>query len=130
MVIQSAKLDPNAAAYTNNEIVGKINAATDPITRVDAIDGVALGAADLDDLADGETRKAMSDTEKTKLGGIIAGAQPDQTGAEIRDLIVALADVDRKIVITNPTTGQFKVVSIERDPDGKYNLMYDDVPEP
>lgn len=148
-MIQSAKLDPGAQVYTDDEIVGKVNAATDPITRVDAIDGAALGAvdsddiaegaankydtglppADLDELPDGSTRIATTDAEMSKLAGIAAGAQPDQTGPEVRDLIVGLADLDRQIVITDPTTGQFKVISIERDPDGRFNLKYDDVPE-
>lgn len=130
MVIQSAKLDPNAQAYTDDQIVGKVNAAADPITRVDAIDGAALGDVDLDDIVDSATRVAMSDTEQTKLGGIATGATVDQTDEEIRDLILALPDTERGLVITDPTTGQFKVVSIERDPDGKFNLKYDDVAEP
>ena len=150
MVIQSAKLDPNAQAYTDDEIVGKINTAAVAITRVDAIDGAALGAvdsddisegaankydtgappADLDELPDGSTRKAMLDAEKTKLTGIEEDATTDQTGSEVRDLILALGDTERGLVITDPTTGQFKVVSIERDPDGKFNFKYDDVAEP
>lgn len=130
MVIQSAKLDPNAQAYTDDEIIAKINAAAVAITRTDAIDGAALGDVDLDDIGDSATRAAMSDTEQTKLGGIAVGAQPDQTGAEVRDLILALGDTERGLVITDPGSGQFKVVSIERDPDGKYNLKYDDVAEP
>jgi len=130
MVIQSAKLDPNAASYTDDEIVGKVNAAAVSITRVDAIDGAALGDVDLDDIDDSATRLAMSDTELTKLIGIEEGATVDQTDEEIRDLILALPDTERGLVITDPTTGQFKVVSIERDPDGKFNLKYDDVAEP
>lgn len=51
------------------------------------------------------------------------------TGEEIRDRIVALADEDRKIVITSPTTGQHKIVSIERDTTGKMKVDYDDVAE-
>jgi len=37
MAIQSMQLDPNAAAYTDDEIVGKINAATAAITRESAL---------------------------------------------------------------------------------------------
>ena len=272
MVIQSAKLDPDAQAYTDDEIVGKVNAAAVAITRGDAIDGSALGGvdsdaiaegaankydtgvppADLEDLPDGATRKAMLAAEKTKLGGveegatvdqtgaeiktayeaeadaytdtkntkltgieegaqpdqsgvemvtalealgagsrlgsdkidqeadakfltdaeetkvvaidqvysntektkltgieegaetnigeefstgeqtklsgIAAGAQPDQTGAEVRDLIVGLADIDRQLILTDPAVGEFPVISLERDSDGKYNVKYDDVP--
>jgi len=35
-------LDPNAAAYTDDEIVGKVNAATDKINRANAIEPAAL----------------------------------------------------------------------------------------
>jgi hypothetical protein len=69
---------------------------------------------------------ALDSAAATKLAGIEAGATGDQTGAEIRDLIVGLADVDRKIVITTPTTGQFKVVAIQRQADGKFAVKYDD----
>jgi len=37
MAIVSMQLDPNAAAYSDDEIVAKINAATDPITRESAL---------------------------------------------------------------------------------------------
>ncbi len=156
MVIQSAKLDPNAQSYTDDEIVGKVNAAAVAITRAAAIDGSALSAVDSDDIAEGAanffagisgadfikasdtleeitegaTKKHFTDTEQTKLGTIEDSATIDQTGAEVRDLIVALADVDRQLIITDPGSGQFKVVSVERDPDGKFNLKYDDVAEP
>jgi len=129
MVIQSAKLDPNAQSYTDDEIVGKVNAATTPITRIDAIGGTALGGVDLDDIADSATRLAISDAEVTKLEGIAEGAQPDQTGVEVRDLILALSDTERSLVITDPAVGEFKVVSIERDATGKINLKYDDIAE-
>lgn len=128
MVRQSFVLDPNAQAYTDDEIVGKVNAAAVAITRADAIDGAALGAADLDDLADGTTRKAMLDAEKTKLGGIEAGAKDDQTGAEVRDLIVGLSDTERKFIMTEPVVGEFPIITMERKADGKTNVQFDDVP--
>jgi len=119
MAKQSFLLDPNAQSYTDDQIVGKINSASAAITRV--------GFTDLDKVSDGSTNKAYTSTEKDKLSGIESGATTDQTGAEVRDLIVALADADRKIVITDPTTGQFPVLSIERDSAGKLKVQYDDV---
>ena len=77
-------------------------------------------AASYADLAD------LDETAATKLAGIEAGATGDQTGAEIRDLVVGLADADRKIVLTTPTTGQFKIVSVQRQADGKVAVKYDD----
>lgn len=150
MVKQSFLLDPNAQAYTDDQIVAKVNAAAVAITRVDAIDGTALGAvdsdditegvankydtgappADLDELPDGTTRKAMAAAEKTKLAGIEDGAKDDQTGPEVRDLIVGIAETDRKIVLSEPSSGEFKIIAIQRDPDGKMKVEYDDVVEP
>ena len=84
----------------------------------------------MDALPDGSTRKAMSDTEKTKLTGIEEGATVDQTGPEVRDLIVGIAEADRKIVISEPVSGEFKVIAVQRDATGKLKVDYDDVPEP
>lgn len=121
MAKQSFLLDPNAQAYTDNEIVGKINTASDTITRV--------GFTDLDKISEGTTNKAYTDTEKTKLNGVESGATADQSGTEIRDLILALSDTERGIVVTDPTTGEYKVISIERDSTGKLKVQYDDVAE-
>ena len=119
MTKQSFSLDPNAQSYTDDEIVGKLNAATATVSRV--------GFTDLDKVSDGTTNKAYTATEQSKLTGIDEGATVDQTGADIRDLILALADADRGLVITDPAGGQFKVISIERDAAGKLNVQYDDV---
>ena len=130
MAKQTFLLDPNAQAYTDDQIVGKVNAASAAISRADAIDGAALGACDLDDIGDGSTNKGYTGTEQTKLSGIAESATADQTGTEIRDLIIALADDARQIVITEPVSGEFKVVSIQRDASGKAKIAYDDVAEP
>lgn len=134
------ELDPNAAAYTDDEIVGKVNAAT---AKVDA-----------DKIEDGTTNKVFTGTEQTKLSGIAEGAEvnpadlaaldaaantklvgiednakDDQTGIELRDLIVALGDTERKIVISDPQLGEYKVVSIQRKANQKLGTKYDDVAE-
>jgi len=41
MAIQSVELDPNAQAYTDDEIVAKVNAATDKILAEALEDGAA-----------------------------------------------------------------------------------------
>ncbi|MBA7585747.1 hypothetical protein ES708_27736 [subsurface metagenome] len=157
MTKQSFVLDPEATSYTNDEIVGKINAAVDTINREDAVSSPAvdLSGKDADDLAESETKKYAGvsgadfkkdtdtleevlegvtkkhflDTEKTKLTGVEADAKDDQTGEEVRDLVVALADTDRKLVITDPETGEFKILAIHRNADGKLEVDYDDVAE-
>lgn len=123
MAIASMQLDPNAQAYTDDEIVGKVNAATDKVTA--------------DQLEDGTTNKAYTATEKTKLGGVENNATGDQTGDEMitainggTDSITredALSQDDLNIVKTNPITGEFKVKNIQRDVDGKLDVEYDDV---
>ena len=69
----------------------------------------------------------MSATEQTKLGGIAENATIDQTGAEVRDLIVGLSDTTRQIVLTDPQSGEFPVISVQRDATGKLDVDYDDV---
>ncbi len=66
MAIASMQLDPNAASYTDDEIVGKVNAATANVSA--------------DKVADGTTNKAYTATEKTKLGTVESNATGDQTG--------------------------------------------------
>ncbi|MBA7540921.1 hypothetical protein ES705_33224 [subsurface metagenome] len=59
MAKQSFQLDPNAVAYTNDEIVGKINAAVANINRENAVASAAidLSGKDADDLAESVTKK-------------------------------------------------------------------------
>lgn len=110
--------------------------------------------SDLEELPDGATRKAMLDAEKTKLtgidegaevnpadlaaldptantklGGVEEGATADQTGAEVRDAIVAIAEADRKIVVTEPLPGEHKVYGVHRNAAGNLEYDFDDVPE-
>lgn len=96
-------LDPNAAVYTDDEIVGKVNAASAQITRAGSVAAAARPIAD-------------SEVTSAKLASGVAKTNLD-----------AMADTARGYIKTNPTTGQFKVVSIERQADGKAKVTYDDV---
>jgi Cu/Ag efflux protein CusF len=122
MGIQKVYLDPNAQSYTNNQIVDKVNAASNQVTRAAAVSA--------DSLQDGTTNNAYTLTEKTKLSGIAAGAQVNPTAAQIRDGIVGLADLDRTIVISRPTSGQKKIVAIQTHSDGKTEIEQNDTAEP
>lgn len=82
-----------------------------------------------DDLPDGTTAKQYPAADKTKLAAIEEDATADQTGAEVRDAIVALGDTERKIVITEPQTDEFKVIGVHRNAAGNLEYDYDDVPE-
>lgn len=129
MAIQSMQLDPNAASYTDDEIVGKINSATADITRADAVDADAI--------FDGTTNKVYTGTEQTKLGTIEDSATADQTGDEVITAInagsssitreAALSQDDLNIVKTAPVVSEYKVKNIHRDASGKLDIEYDDV---
>lgn len=113
MVIQSLTLDPNAAAYTDDEIVGKVNSATAQITRAGSVAAAARPIADLEVT---EGKLAANAVTNAKLASSAA-----------KDNLDALADTARGYIKTDPTSGQFKVISIERKADSKINVKYDDV---
>jgi len=103
MAIQSMVLDPNAGAYTDDQIVGKVNAATAQITRAGSVAAAArpIGTGEV-----GSTALAAG-VAKTNLD--------------------AMTDVTRGYIKTSPVATQFKVISIERQADGKLEATYDDV---
>lgn len=103
MAIQSMVLDPNAQSYTDDEIVGKINSASSQITRSSSVAAAArpIGSAEVG---------------SSNLASGVAKANLD-----------SMSDTTRGYIKTSPTTGQFKVVSIERQADGKLKSDYDDV---
>jgi len=130
MAKESFQLDPNAVVYSDDEIVGKVNSASANISRAGAVEAAArpieedeVGATELAD-------EAYTSTEKTKLTGIDEGAKDDQTGAEVRDAILGLPDVDRKLIITDPQTGEKPILAIQRDASGKLDVDNDDVAIP
>jgi hypothetical protein len=96
-------LDPNAVAYTDDQIVGKVNAASAQITRAGSV------AAAARPIASGEV-------DNTALAAGVAKSNLD-----------AMTDTGRGYIKTSPTTGQFKVIAIERDATGKLKSDYDDV---
>src|SRR4030067_1593558 len=100
MAIQSLVLDPNAISYTDDEIVGKVNAATAQITRAAAVSAASRP------IASGEVGR-------TELAAGVAKANLD-----------SMTDTARGYIKTSPTSGQFKVVSIERQADGKLKTDY------
>ena len=107
-------LDPNAQTYTDDEIVGKVNAATDNITKAGAIEATALSGIDTDDIAEGA---AKYDT------GV------PLTAEETKDAIVAMDDDEREIIISRPTTGQFKFYAMQRHTDGLTEIERSDTAE-
>ncbi len=103
MAIQSFQLDPNAQAYTDDQIVGKVNTAAAQITRAGSV------AAAARPLVDGEVASA-------KLAAGVAKANLD-----------SMADTARGYIKTAPAAGEFKIVNLQRDATGKLDVDYDDV---
>lgn len=126
MPIQSMQLDPNAASYTDDEIVGKVNTAAIAISRIDAIDGAALGSVDSDDITEGSGN--LYDT-----GAPIPALTDDEVITAINSASTAITRegaLDQNglnIVKTNPIVGEFSVKNIHRAADGKLDIEYDDV---
>lgn len=142
MAITRILLDPAAEpnpTSTDELVEGTVNKYDTGVPPADT-DALPEGAANkydtgvppanLEELPDGATRMAMLDAERTKLTSVEADAKDDQTGEEIRDAVVALDDLDRKIIVTAPITGEFKVIAVQADADGKVAIDKDDVPEP
>lgn len=163
MAIEKVYLDPNAVVYTDDEIVGKVNTATDKVSADACEDGTTnkvftatedTKLAGIEDGADANVGEEFSAAEQTKLTGIDAGAEvnpadlaeldatantklagiedsatADQTGTEMRDGIVELADDDREILISRPQTGQKKIYAVQTHSDGKQEIEQSDTAE-
>ena len=122
MAIQSFQLDPNAQSYTDDEIVGKVNSATDNITRADSIEGTAASALDSDDISEGTSN--LYDTGAPPTDDEVVTAINDASNSITRE--AALSQDDLNIVKTNPVGGEFKVKAIHRDSTGKLDIEYED----
>ena len=139
--IASMTLDPNAQSYTDDQIVGKVNAASANITRAGSVEAAARPIAALE-VTDG---MIAAGAIKTKLGAeadgdklvsaslaAAAGVTNAQVAAGLAKVnLDALTDTDRGYIKTSPTTGEFKVVSIQRGTvalGGKLDIDYDDTP--
>jgi len=105
MTIVAMYLDPNAQAYSDDEIVGKVNAATANITRAGSVTATARPL-----VAD-----EVTDTELSSSAA--------------KDNLDAMADLDRGYIKTDPASGQFKIVALQRHSDGTLEADYDDVAE-
>ena len=114
MAIQNMVLDPNAASYTDDEIVGKINTASDTISRAGSVDAAARPIA-AGEISSTELAPGAVDSEWSGLGAGDAAANLD-----------AMPDTSRGYVKSAPTTGEFPIINIQRAADGKMDIDYDD----
>ena len=123
MAIQSMQLDPNAASYTDDEIIGKINAASANLIRAGCIEGTAVSALDSDDIGEGAAN--LYDTGVPLSDDDVITAINNASGSITRE--DALSQDDLNIVKTNPAAGGYMVKNIHRLSDGKLDIEYDDV---
>ncbi len=137
MAIQTMTLDPAAASYTDDQIVGKVNAATAQITRASSVAAaarpIAAGEVDATALATGAIKtKLGTEADGDKLVSASLAAAAGVTNAQVaagaaKANLDAMTDTARGYVKTSPTTGQFRVVAVQRDATGKMAVSYDDV---
>ena len=116
MTIQTMLLDPNATSYTDDQIVGKINTATATISRAGC---VLAGARPLVSAECTVSIIAVGAVNSVALASGVAKTNLD-----------AMSDITRGYIKTNPTVGEFRVVSIQRGTvasGAKLDTDYDDV---
>lgn len=106
MAIVRIEIDPDAVAYTDDEIVGKINAATAKISRAESVEAAARPIED----AEVSAPKLADDAAKLNLD--------------------AMVDTERGYVNTAPITGEKKVISVQVTTNNKLGFDCDDVPIP
>ena len=141
MAIVSMLLDPNAVVYTDDEIVGKVNSASAQITRASSVAAAARPIADSEvtdaKIAAGAIKtKLGAETDGNKLVSASLAAAAGVTNAQVatgqaKASLDAMTDTARGYIKTGPTTGEFKVVSIQRGTvasGGKLDVDYDDTP--
>jgi len=130
MAIVEMELDPNAATYTDDEIVGKVNSATANITRAGSIEGTAASALDSDDIGEGASNKYDTGVPPSTTDDLSEGSTNKyDTGApptDLADLDSAAATKLGNAIITDPQAGEFTVVSIQRKSTGKLGAKYDE----
>lgn len=104
MAIQVVALDPNAVpALTPDEVIAKVNAASDNITRASSVSAAARPIA-------------AKEVTSGKLDDGVAKVNLD-----------AMSDIARGYIHTTPEVGEFPVVAVKRGADGKIDISYDDV---
>lgn len=114
MAIQSFQLDPSAGSYTDNQIVDKVNAASNDITRAGS---VSAAARPIETGEVGDTELGSFTVTNTELSAGVAAANLD-----------AMTDTARGYIQTNPAVGEFPVIAIQRDASGLLDTEYDDAP--
>ena len=104
MTLASFTIDPLAEVLTGDEIVAKIN--TDTTTVISKASVVAAAARPIE----------AGEVSNTELASAAA-----------KDNLDAIADTARGYIQTNPVSGEFPVIGIDRTALGLLEVDYDDV---
>ena len=137
MAIQNVLIDPAAVALSPEDVVAKVNAAATQITRAGSVAAAArpIGTGEISDtkIASGAIKtKLVAEADGDKLTSTALAAAASIANTQVATGLAkanldAMTDITRGYIRTNPTSGQFKVISIERDATGKIKTDYDDV---
>ncbi len=114
MAIQSFQIDPDALELTDDDIVAKINSASTDITRAGSVDPSARP------IEAGEVGTTELDAASVTVSKLASSAAKDN--------LDAMGNTARGYVKTTPVTGEFPVISVQRDAAGDLDVDYDDVP--
>ena len=113
MAIASFQLDPDAQALTDNQVVDKVNAASNDITRAGSVDP---SARPIEALEIGTAELAANAVTNAKAEASLA-----------KDNLNAMSNTTRGYIKTEPVTGEFPVINVQRDAAGLLDVDYDDV---
>jgi len=124
-IIAPADLDgvPDGTTYKR--------ATGDQLTKVDGVEENATvdqTGAEIKAAYEAE-ENAFTDTKNTKLTGIEENAEANPTGLEMQTAIVALADADKELVVSEPQTGEYRIYGIHRNAAGNPEYDYEDQAE-
>lgn len=113
MAIAVFTLDPTAVSLTDNEVVDKVNAASNQITRASSVTAAARPL-----VANEVTSTEIAD-------GTVSATDLATTAA--RDNLKAQSPTAREFILTNPVSGEFPVTGLRRTSGGLLEVEYDDV---
>jgi len=113
VTIQSFQIDPDAVALSDDDHVTAINNASIDITRAGCVDPSArpIEAGEI-----GTVQLAAAGVTVAKLASQAAKGNLD-----------ALSNTARGYVKTNPVSGEFPVIAVQRDSFGNLDVEFDDV---
>ncbi len=137
MAIVSMQLDPNAVSYTDDQIVGKVNTATAQITRASSVAAAARPIANYEVstvmIATGAIKAKLTvEADGAKLTTSEFAAAAGIVNAQVatgqaKANLDAMTATGRGYIQTTPTTGEFFIISLQRDTTGKLDVDYDNV---